>query len=85
MKTYARIESGVVVELAASDTVPAKSFHSSLHWVEASLGVAENFLFDGTCFTAPPLLPAIPLPTLADLQARLASLAVEIAALSPTS
>jgi len=82
MKTYARIENGVVVELFASDADPGKLFHSSLHWMEAPSGVAESFLFDGTRFTAPPLSSIIPIPTLADLQERLAVLTAEIAALS---
>jgi len=85
MKTYVRIENDVVVELFANDVDPAKLFHPSLHWMEAPPGVTENFLFDGTRFTAPPLRPTVPAPTLADLQVRLAALTAEIAALSPTA
>jgi len=84
MKTYARIENGVVAELFTSDLDPAGLFHPSFHWVEAPSGVTENFLYDGTRFTSPPLI-AVPTPTLADLQARLAVLTAEIAALSPTT
>jgi hypothetical protein len=87
MKTYARIENGVVAELFTIDVDPAGLFHPSFHWVEAPPGVTENFLHDGTRFTAPPppFAAPTPTPTLADLQVRVAALTAEIAAFLPTT
>jgi hypothetical protein len=60
-------------------------FNPALVWLDASSqpGIAEAWSFDGEKF-APPVIPPPPvsLPTIAELQARIAALSTQLAALS---
>jgi hypothetical protein len=88
MKTYARINNGIVAELLETDGDITGMFHSALVWVDISsqAGVKEGWQFDGTNFTAPSTHQTIAqAPSLAQLQAQLAILSAQIAALSDLS
>ncbi len=94
MKTYARLQDQVVVELFATDQHPSNLFNSALTWVEVTSGnVAPGWRvsLDGTTkaptFTAPPpeTPPAHVPPSLADLQAELAVLNAKFAALTSSN
>jgi hypothetical protein len=85
MRTYARIRSGLVVELLKTDGDITSMFNPELVWVEVSSqpNIAEGWHFDGESFlppTAPPPMP--PAPTVAELQAQIAALGAQLAALS---
>lgn len=89
MKTYARIESGLVAEIVTLSEDPAELFHPSLVWREVTTpGVVPGWLAgttdaDGvTLFSAPPPPIATPpiTPSLAQLQSDLATLTAMIAA-----
>lgn len=88
MKTYARISQGRVVELLTTSQDVSLLFHPSLQWVEVTnhpplVGWAQQQ--DGS-FSAPTQPPAsLQPPTLAELEAQLAALAAQIAALLPHS
>ena len=85
MRTYARIQDGSVAELIKTHGDITRMFHPALVWVDVSTlaGVAESWLFDGTNFTPPPAAPARPpTPTIAELEAQLATISVQLAALS---
>jgi len=85
MRTYARIQDGIVAEVLKTDGDITRMFNPALVWVDVSsqADVTEGWHFDGTKFTA----PAIPhtsaqTPGIAELQAQLATLSAQIAALS---
>lgn len=61
MKTFARIENGVVMEILVVDELPP--FHPNLEFVEAPANTKERDLWDGSVFTSPPPPPA---PTIAE-------------------
>lgn len=84
MKTFARIQDGVVAELFATDADISQLFAPALVWVDLTgiSGVVQGWLYDGSTFAAPPPVPAPPAPSLADLQAQLQALAAQIAALT---
>jgi hypothetical protein len=85
MKTYARIQDGLVAELLKTDGDITSMFHPTLVWVDVSLqsNIAEGWHFDGMTFTPPPATPpAAPVPTIAELQAQLATLSAQLATLS---
>ena len=85
MKTYARIENGIVAELLKTEGDITRMFNPALVWVDVSLqaDVMQGWHFDGVNFTAPatPQTP-VPAPSIAELQAQLATLSAQIAALS---
>ena len=84
MKTYARIQDGLVAELLETDGDITSMFSPALIWVDISslFNVAEGWRYDGTSFEAPSAPPpAAPAPTIAELQAQIAALGVQIAAL----
>ena len=88
MKTYARIQDGLVAELLQTDDDITSLFNPALAWVEVSSqsDIAEGWHFDGTNFTPPsPPPPAAPGPTIAELQTQLAALSAQLAALSGKS
>jgi hypothetical protein len=88
MKTYARIEDGLIAELLRTEDDITSLFHPALSWVEVSSqpDIAVGWHFDGTDFTPPsPPPPAAPGPTIAELQRQLAALSAQLAALSGTS
>ena len=88
MKTYARIQDGLIAELLQTDDDITSLFNPALSWVEVSSqpDIAEGWHFDGTNFTPPsPPPPAAPGPTIAELQTQLAALSAQLAALSGKS
>jgi hypothetical protein len=73
MKTYARIDGGLVVELLATAGDIAAMFHPSLVWVDASAaeGVAPGWSYASGSFAAPaaPSLAAVQASRIATLRA----------------
>jgi len=85
MKTYARIEDGVVAELLTTAGDIAEMFHPELTWLDvtAVAGIAEGWTLAGTTFSRPQTsAPEAAIPSLADLQARMAALSTELQALA---
>ncbi len=88
MKTYARVQDGLVAELLKTDGDITSMFSPSLVWVDVSSqpNIAEGWNFDGTNFTPPsPPPPQSPVPTIADLQAQIAAISAQLATLSRKS
>jgi hypothetical protein len=86
MKTYARIETGTVAELLLTEANPADLFHPALRWVEVTQAAVAVGWTEGPAGLTPPQVqePVLaPMPTLAELHARLADLAAQVAALTP--
>jgi len=86
MKIYARVEAGAVAELLRTEANPADLFHRSLRWVEVTNPLVAVGWIEGPAGFTPPPVPeagAAPLPTLADLHARITELAAQVAALTP--
>ena len=55
MKTFARIENAVVVEMFTTSTDPARLFHPSLQWREViGAGVACGWVLGPDGFVPPP-------------------------------
>jgi hypothetical protein len=65
MKTYARINDGIVAELLATDGDISQMFHPAIVWVDAGSTVAVGDLYSGGAFSK----PTIPAPTEAQLEA----------------
>jgi hypothetical protein len=85
MKKYARIKDGRVAELLMTEGDIAAMFNPAIVWIDVSSrpAIAEGWRYDGANFAPPPAPPAaLPAPTIAELQARIAILAAELAALS---
>ena len=85
MKTYARIQDGLVAELLQTSRDITAMFCPELIWIEISSHpeVTVGWHYDGTRFTAPPQPPQEPpLPTIAELQTQIASLSAQLATLS---
>jgi hypothetical protein len=85
MKTYARIQDGSVAELLTTSGNIADMFNPGLIWVDVSAHpkVAGGWQFDGTNFTPPASPPpGTTVPTIAQLQAQLAAISAELAAIS---
>jgi hypothetical protein len=84
MKKFARIKDGRVAELLMTEGDIAAMFNPAIVWIDVSSGpgIAEGWSFDGANFgpRPPPASPSA--PTIAELQARVAILAAELAALS---
>lgn len=83
MKTYARVDAGVVAELYWTDTALDGLFHPALRWADvtglpAQVGWVEE---DGGFAAPPPAADMLLPPTLGALQAQLATLAAQIATL----
>lgn len=80
---FALVLDGVVAEVAAAKF----EVHSDLSWHDLT-GITPTpepgWTFDGTTFAAPPVVvvPEAAAPTLASLQAQLATLTAQIAALA---
>lgn len=85
MKTYARIQDGLVAELMTTGSDVTQMFHPSLIWIDVSADtpIKEGWRFDGKGFSPPhePTEPASAL-TVGELQAQLASIEAKLAALS---
>ena len=85
MKIFARIQSGIVAELLTTTADPATLFSPLLQWQDVTgQSVQVGHIQSATGFTAPPPPAAVPItpPTIAQLQAELALLTQQIAALS---
>ena len=85
MRTYARIQNGIVAEVLRTDGDVTRMFNPALVWVDISsqADVIEGWHFDGTTFTAPATHhTSAQAPSIAELQAHLAALSAQIAALS---
>ena len=85
MRTYARIQDGLIAELLKTDGDITNMFNPALVWVDVSSqpNVADGWNYDGTDFTAPAVSPrAISGPTLVELQAQIAALSAQLTALS---
>lgn len=88
MKTYARIQDGVVAELLTTDGDITAMFNSALVWIDVPPGtdIVTGWNFDGTHFSHPtPPPPASQVHSVADLQAQIATLTAQIATLSKTN
>jgi hypothetical protein len=85
MKTYARIDAGAIAELLTTALDITTLFYPSLTWVDVTgLTVQVGWLQQGGGYVAPPSATnSLPAPSLADLQAQLASLSAQIAAFQP--
>jgi hypothetical protein len=86
MKIYARVEAGAVAELLRTEANPANLFHKSLRWVEVTDPLVAVGWIEGPAGFVPPPIPEAgpaPLPTLADLHARIVELTAQVAALAP--
>jgi hypothetical protein len=87
MTVYARIEAGSVAELLRTEANIASLFHPALRWVEAlEPAVAVGWIEGPNGLAAPPPRAPAPEPpattTLEQLQARIAELAEQVAALT---
>ena len=85
MKTYARVQDSLVAELLKTDGDIASMFNPALVWVDASSrpDIAEGWGWDGTHFTPPRPTPVTPpVPTVIELEAQLAAISAQLAALS---
>jgi hypothetical protein len=83
MKTYARIVDGAIAELLTTDGDITKMFNPAIIWVDVTgQAVQVGWLQQASGFVEPPpVVATIQAPTLATLQAQLATLAAQIAAL----
>ena len=85
MRTYARIRSGVVAEVLKTDADITKLFVRCLIWIDVSSvpGLREGWRYDGKVFSAPPNLQiAASSPTIAEIQAQLATLHAKLEGIS---
>ena len=85
MRTYARIQNGVVAETLKTSSDITKMFNPTLVWIDVTTQaeVREGWHFDGKKFSPPPeSATAAPMPTIAELRAQLAALDAKITALS---
>ena len=88
MKTFARIEHNVVVELLSTATDPATLFNAGLHWMEVTTpGTQIGWTVAASGFTAPAAAArAAPLSlSLVQLQAELNALIEKFAAFTAKS
>jgi hypothetical protein len=89
MKTWARVQDGVVAELLTTDADLVTLFHPALRWVDVTgQNVAVGWVEQGTGFAAPPAPSTsleAPVPDITALQAQLTALAAQVAALAPHS
>ena len=84
MKLYARIQDRFVVELLSTDLEITGRFNPALVWIDVShvIGIMPGWQQSADSFSAPPPPPIPTVPTLAQLQAQLAIISDQIAALS---
>ncbi len=84
MRTFARIQDGLVVERFNTNQDIATLFNPALVWIDATdtPAVAEGWTFDGHNFAPPALMPAPPTQSLAGLHAELQALTAKIESLS---
>lgn len=53
MKTFARIQDGVVMEIIIAEVLPEFHPEVAATFVEAPEGTEQHYTFDGTTFTPP--------------------------------
>jgi hypothetical protein len=88
MRTYARIQNGIVAELLKTDGDITSMFNPELVWIDVSSqsAVVDGWMLDGEDFMPPEILPPPEaVLTIAQLQAQIAALAAQVAALSHPS
>jgi len=87
MRTYARIQSGAVAELLATNQDITHLFHPDLHWVDVTGQPVEvGWVQEKSGFAAPPAPAAQSQPqppSLAQLQAQLNELTARVSKLAP--
>lgn len=85
MKTYARVQDGVVVELLSTDLDITDRFNPGLIWIDVSdvSGIAPGWQQSTNGLSPPPAPSPPPRPSLAELQAQLTTISAQLAALSP--
>jgi hypothetical protein len=84
MKTYARVENRVVVEIVTTAENIDSLFHPSLHWVDVTgqavqVGWVQSE--NGTFALPPPVATTSPTPSMAELLNELAALKAQVAQL----
>ena len=85
MKTFARVQNDLVAELFRTTGDLTGMFHPSLSWIDISERpeITEGWRFDGQSFAPPLIAPSQELqPTIGELQAQIAAIAIRLAALS---
>jgi hypothetical protein len=88
MRTYARIQDGIVAELLKTASDITKMFSPSLVWVDVTsqTQIKEGWHFDGKEFAPPPAASvSTQAPTLSELQAQVSALQTKLAALANTN
>jgi hypothetical protein len=88
MKTYARIQAEHVAELFVTDQDITAMFHRDIPWVDVTSvnGIAVGWKYDGQHFSPPTDSEPTASPvTLLELQAQLAALSSQLAALATTT
>ena len=87
MKTFARIQDGLVAELLSTDFDIATLFNSALAWVDVSnvTGIAPGWRQNADGFSPPPTPPVPTPPTLVELQTQLDTISAQIAALAKST
>lgn len=86
MKTYARIQDGVVVELLSIDVDITDRYHPALIWLDVTsvVSIAPGWQKSALGFLPPPAPPPVAVPTLAQLKAQLATIGAQLATLTAT-
>ena len=87
MNTYARIQNGFVAELIETNADPSMLFNPSLVWEPVNTaGAAIGWAYANGSFAPPSPAPQVSFvaPTLTQLQAELAVLQAQIAAMTAT-
>lgn len=85
IRTYARIQDGIVAEVLKTNADIATMYSPMLVWVDVTtqVGIRDGWRFDGKTFSPPAALTSnVSAPTIAELRAQLAALGAKIAALS---
>jgi hypothetical protein len=85
MRTYARVQDGMVAELLRTDGDITNMFNAALVWLDVSSqpDIADGWNFDGESFTPPVISsPTASLPTIAELRAQIAALDAQLTVLS---
>jgi len=85
MRTYARIQDGVVAELLKTGSDITKMFSPSLVWVDVTsqTQVKDGWHFDGKEFTPPPAVSQLAQAlTLSELQSQINALQAKLATIA---
>lgn len=83
IRTYARIENGVVAELLKTNADVTKLYHPELIWVDITgrNEIDERWKYDGANFEAPIRVAEPPTTSLAELEQQVRVLAARLEAL----